>query len=373
MLFSKRMHALLLSQSFSRFFKIYTIIATRMDTYKIDIVVTWVDGDDPVWLAEKNKYSKLEQNIAAGDANAICRYRDYGILHYWFRAVERFAPWVNKVFFVTCGQKPDWLNEANPKLRLVNHQDYIPAEYLPTFQSNTIELNLHRIPDLAEHFILFNDDMFLLHVLDPNTYFRNGLPVLPCDLSIPRWLNYGTASRVVLNNSGLVMSEPYITRLVWKNALKFFNIFALGPQRAIKNLLSFAINRTTITGTFGHLPLPHLKSTLAQMWSKYPRAMDITSRHKFRHDDCVNQWLLCTWNMMTGHFHPINEKRIGKLLGLDINNIDSICKIIKNGTQPQVCININVPDGRDDFFDKCVTELSNAFDTILPEKSSFEK
>ena len=344
-----------------------------MDTDKIDIVVTWVDGDDPVWLAEKNKYSKLEQNMASGDANANCRYRDYGILHYWFRAVERFAPWVNKVFFVTCGQKPDWLNEANPKLRLVNHQDYIPAEYLPTFQSNTIELNLHRIPDLSEHFILFNDDMFLLHALDSKTFFRNGLPVLPCDLSIPRWLNYGSASRVVLNNSGLVMSEPDITRLVWKNALKFFNVFALGPKRAIKNLLSFAINRTTITGTFGHLPLPHLKSTLARMWSKYPQAMDITSRHKFRHDDCVNQWLLCTWNMMTGHFYPINEKRIGELLGLDINNIDSICKIIRNGIKPQVCININVPDDRDDDFDKCVFALSKAFDTILPEKSSFEK
>ncbi len=88
------------------------------------------------------------------DANADCRYRDYGLLRYWFRSVERFAPWVNRMFFVTCGQKPEWLDENNPRLRLVNHADYIPAACLPTFQSNTIELNLHRIPDLSERFVL---------------------------------------------------------------------------------------------------------------------------------------------------------------------------------------------------------------------------
>ncbi len=76
---------------------------------------------------------------------------------------------------------------------------------------------------------------------------------------------------------------------------------------------------------------------------------------------------------MTGHFHPTNEKRLGELLGLNINNIDSICKIVSNSTKPQVCININVPDDRDEDFDKCVSALSKAFDTILPEKSSFEK
>ena len=41
-------------------------------------------------------------------------------------------------------------------------QDYIPAECLPTFSANTIEMNVHRIPSLAEHFVFFNDDFFLL-------------------------------------------------------------------------------------------------------------------------------------------------------------------------------------------------------------------
>ena len=83
------------------------------------------------------------------------------IFRYWFRAVERYAPWVNKVFLVTNGKFPDWINPDNPKLVLVKHDDYIPEEYLPTFNSCAIELHLHRIKDLSEHFVYFNDDTML--------------------------------------------------------------------------------------------------------------------------------------------------------------------------------------------------------------------
>ena len=124
----------------------------------IDFVLPWVDGADLDWLAQKRKYENSGEPMSKSDAdaNADCRYRDFGLMRYWFRSVERYAPWVRKVFFVTCGQKPEWLDESCPRLRLVNHADYIPADYLPTFQSNTIELNLHRIPGLSERFVLFN-------------------------------------------------------------------------------------------------------------------------------------------------------------------------------------------------------------------------
>ena len=74
---------------------------------KIDFVLPWVDGSDKEWIAQKNQYMATRTNILSGDpeANAGNRYRDYGLLKYWFRSVERFAPWVNRVFFVTCGQK----------------------------------------------------------------------------------------------------------------------------------------------------------------------------------------------------------------------------------------------------------------------------
>ena len=341
---------------------------------KIDFVVTWVDGGDSAWLAEKRKYldaaSGTASSLAGGEANADCRYRDGGLLKYWFRAVDKFAPWVERVFFVTCGQRPDWLDTSNPKLRLVDHVDYIPPEYLPTFHSDTIELNLHRIPDLSERFVLFNDDMYLLRPCRPEDFFRNGLPVLACDLAIPRWLGCSTASRIVVNNGGILARSLDVVGLIRRNIFKFLDIRELGLARAAKNLASFGVNRMFIPGTFGHLPLPHLKSTFEEIWRAQPDILDKTSRSRFRINDGVSHWLAAAWNMVKGDFVPLNEKRRGQTILLDDAKLENACRLISSQACPQICINdsesITDPDG-------AFRRLAAAFEAILPDKSSFEK
>ena len=64
---------------------------------KIDFIMTWVDGADPEWLKEKAKYD----GTTITTANSEVRYRDWDNLQYWFRSVEKYAPWVNKIHFVT--------------------------------------------------------------------------------------------------------------------------------------------------------------------------------------------------------------------------------------------------------------------------------
>ena len=113
----------------------------------IDFVITWVDMDDAKWQVDFAKYSGNKGNTKNGVSEA--RFRDYGFLKYWFRGVEKFAPWVRKIHFITCGQKPEWLDTTNPKINLVDHKDYIPIQFLPTFNSVVIEYYLHKIPDLA--------------------------------------------------------------------------------------------------------------------------------------------------------------------------------------------------------------------------------
>ena len=81
--------------------------------YKIDFVVTWVDSNDPQWKAEYAKY----KNIDVKEEKA--RFRDWDLFKYWFRAIEKNAPWVNKVYLVTNGKNPDWINPNHPKLVLV--------------------------------------------------------------------------------------------------------------------------------------------------------------------------------------------------------------------------------------------------------------
>ena len=339
---------------------------------KIDFVLPWVDGSDPRWLAEKSRYENSAEPIARGDvdANAECRYRDYGLLRYWFRSIERFAPWVNRVFFVTCGQKPEWLDDGNPRLRMVNHADYIPAECLPTFQSNTIELNLHRIPDLSERFVLFNDDLFLLRPVPPEFFFRKGLPVIPCDLGVPRWIGCSNTSRIALNNSGVLKNGLDVERLVWRNMWKFANLRALGIARAVKNVVAFSVNRVYIAGTFGHIAQPHLKSTFEEIWRTCPRALDRTSLSRFRTDDCVSHWLASAWDMVSGRFFPANEKRIGEFIALNGATLGRVCDIIRRGVFCELCLN---DKGSNAELERCFAEVARAFESILPEKSSFEK
>ena len=59
----------------------------------IDFVVLWVDGADPQWQAQRQQFCPRESNN--GDAGN--RYRDWNLMRYWFRSVERFAPWVNRI------------------------------------------------------------------------------------------------------------------------------------------------------------------------------------------------------------------------------------------------------------------------------------
>ena len=138
-----------------------------------DIVVLWVDGNDPLWLAEKKKYSP----VAVDDSNADYRFRDNGLLKYWFRSIEQNLPWVRKIHFVTWGHLPAFLNVNNPKISIVRHRDYMPPEALPTFNACSIEVNLHRIEGLSDRFVFFNDDMYVLRPMNEAKFFsQTGLP-----------------------------------------------------------------------------------------------------------------------------------------------------------------------------------------------------
>jgi len=132
----------------------------------MDAVITYIDGLDPVWRADYEKYlgKILEEK----------RFRDWGTLRFLLRGIEVCLPFVENVYLVVShdSQVPVWVDKK--KLHVVLHSDIIPAELLPVFNSCTIEMFLHRIPGLAEEFIYFNDDMFPLAACDREDFFRDG-------------------------------------------------------------------------------------------------------------------------------------------------------------------------------------------------------
>lgn len=149
--------------------------------FPIDVVYAWVDGSDPVLAAKRAAYLPPEaRRKAASHGPAL--HRDNDELRYALRSLETYAPWVHRVFIVSDAQVPRWLNTAHPKIRMVDHRDFIPHEYLPTFSSRPIEAFLHRIPDLGEYYLYCNDDFFLAAPCDKALFFTpNGLPRLFAD------------------------------------------------------------------------------------------------------------------------------------------------------------------------------------------------
>ena len=106
----------------------------------MDAVITYVNGLDPLWQKE---YA----DTVGGDILQK-RFRDWGTLPYLYRGIRRHMPYINNVYLVVSGQSqvPDWVKDSD--IKVVLHRDIIPAEYLPTFNCNTIELFLHRIPGI---------------------------------------------------------------------------------------------------------------------------------------------------------------------------------------------------------------------------------
>jgi UDP-N-acetylglucosamine-lysosomal-enzyme len=91
------------------------------------------------------------------------------------RSIWKYAPWVRRVYLVTNGQIPSWLNIQHPRLHLVTHASIFPnSSHLPTFSSPSIETHLHRIPGLSKHFIYLNDDVMFGNELHPSDFYTQG-------------------------------------------------------------------------------------------------------------------------------------------------------------------------------------------------------
>ncbi len=324
----------------------------------IDFVITWVDGNDPDWQAEKRKYQP-EGNT---DDRPV-RYLDWDNLQYWFRAVEKYAPWVNKIHFVTWGHLPKWLNVNHPKLNIVKHSDYIPAEYLPTFSSHPIELNLHRIEGLSENFVYFNDDMFLNAPVKPEDFFKNGKPVdrLVFDVMFPR---EDQIASIIYNNtcviSKYINKKNLVKKNLWKILYPFYGI------AGIKNYLTLPL--PWFTGFYNHhLPNNFTKSVFNELWEKENEILHGTCNRKFRSKDDVSPWLMRYWYLAQGHIMPCSYRQ-GMIFEIKDDNL-KLYKAIEKEKYKLICCN---DAGRYNDFEKQKEQLRQAFHIHLSKKSTFE-
>lgn len=328
----------------------------------IDFVLMWVDDQDPAWQESKQFYQG--EKATDREVNADNRYRDWGLFRYMFRAFDYFTPWVNHVYLVTCGHYPKWLNLQHPKLMLVRHDEFIPEEYLPTFSSHAIELNLHRIKGLSDRFVYFNDDMFPIRPMNEEAFFKNGLPrdifVQSLLTPVPEDI---VISAIQFNNLNLITKhfskkeflkrcpQKYLSlqygRYFWRN-LCFLPIMKLTGFRSLHSAASF------------------YKNTFETLWETEYDTLHETCLRKFRNRQDISQYALAQHQIMSGDFCPINpNKRPYFVIGRDR---ERYAKTIVKQTADIVCLN----DVEDVDFETEKAHLIALFEQILPNRSSYE-
>jgi hypothetical protein len=240
-------------------------------TFEIDMVFSWVDGNDPEFRARRAA-AMVDHVVGDGD-DADARIRQIDELKYALRSVHAFAPWVRRIFIATDSSAPAWL-APHPKVTIVRAEDHFAdLSALPVYNSHAVESQLHRIPGLAEHFLYSNDDMFFGRSLSPAMFFSPG--------GVTKFVEAGTRIGLGANNaerSGFENAARVNRQLLWE---KFGKI---------------------ITRHLEHTAAPLRKSVLWELEREFSQDFARTTASRFRAstDISVTNSLYHYYALMTG-------------------------------------------------------------------------
>jgi hypothetical protein len=241
----------------------------------IDAVICWVDGSDPVHREKREKYALKEASrpnfglIKAGLDET--RFADNGELIICVRLIKKFAPWINKIFIVTDDQNPDLFSQPLPgpeNIEIIDHRVIFNGytEFLPIFNSRSIESLIWNIPGLSEKFIYFNDDFFIVNPVYPDDFFVNGKAVLR-----GHWRRLGSVGRVRVLFEGLVT-------LIFKKIFRVNRTMHLLAQKRAARVAGFE-NRYFWTP---HIPHPMRKSALSNFFERQKSTLLDNLVYRFR-------------------------------------------------------------------------------------------
>lgn len=292
----------------------------------MDIVITYVDGNDPAWKQDYEKYT----NVPVMEK----RFRDWGTLKYLLRGVERNMSFIRNVYLVVShpSQVPQWADQES--LKVVLHKDIIPQEFLPTFNSNTIETHLHRIEGLDEEYLYFNDDLFPVGPCKPEDFFRDGKGVLGFKR---HFLAFGMYKNICRNSD----------RLARKALGVKVPCYFLRPQ---------------------HICTAMLKSQCEELYDAV-RDDILKSLSRTRTAQNVTQYMFLVYQYLKGRM--INERISSKHCSLAMATPEKVAEYILRPERNVLCIN----DVRlsEDKYETLRNVIHTSFEELFPQKSKFEK
>ena len=336
------------------------------EQYPIDFIVSWVDGNDEEWIEKKNKY--LRENTAFVDVRKR-RFRSWDNFEYWFRCVEKNAPWVNHIYLLTPGHYPKWLNLNNPKVTLINQDTLFDEKYLPTFNNCAVELLMHKIPGLSEHFVYFNDDMFIVSPTTPDDYFKNGLPRDKVGFAANPIKVDGEGKGIcnIVHTNTVLIAKYFNKDEVFKaNKKKFLSL--KNGRDLIKTIT--AIPYVSFVGfNEPHTANSYLRSTFENMWERAPEELEKGISARFREEYTLSQWGIRYWQICLGQFEVRKTDFSHMFDVVTKEDAKRAACYIKSPRKKVICINDDADDGA---FEEIAKIVRDAFSLQYPEKSQYE-
>ncbi|WP_025272496.1 stealth family protein [Haloglycomyces albus] len=308
--------------------------------FPIDVVYTWVDGDDPQWRAKKAHH--LGEEVPEHH-RADSRYKNHDELKYSLRSLEMYAPFVRNVYLVTDGQCPPWLDTN--ECTLIDHKViFADSTALPTFNSHAIGSQLHHIPGLAEHFLYFNDDALIGRRILPEVFFeQNGL------------------SRLMPSSGRIGLGPPLQEEPA--------------PNSAGKNVRELLRRDfgVSIANKFRHTPIPQLRSVSYELEERYQKEVGQTMRSRFRHVDDIGFCALLHqhYAYLTSRAIMAGEARCAYVNIADLDAPDRLDEISEKRLYDFICLNdVNTPPERREEVGAIVRSFCEVY---FPFPSKYEK
>ena len=248
---------------------------------KVDAVITWVDGADPAHQAKLDHWLAQSGKKRPPSAHKT-RFNDAGEIDWCIRSILRFAPWFRKIHIVVDDQVPAILerlrdSEFADRFNVIDHRQIFAGfeQHLPTFNSRSIITMLWRIEGLAENFVYFNDDMFLLRDVAPTDFFRDGKVV-----QRGQW-------RMQAGKSWTSRILGTLKRLRGARADRVGN---LDSQQLSARIASFTDRYYRLY----HTPYPMCRSTLQGFFAAHPNLLESNCSHRLRSNEQFKTEALAT-------------------------------------------------------------------------------
>ena len=271
-----------------------------LENIQVDAVITWVNGNDKNWQEKINAYSESKINFSS--EKHLKRYNSIGEIDIAIKSIIKFAPFIKNIFLVTDNQSPESFDSLKSlaqkkgmNLELVDHKIIFRGfeEYLPTFNSCSIISMVFRIPNLSEHFIIFNDDTFVMKEVSVNDFFINGEPIIR-----GKWQPF---------------NENKTLRRSYRKFLAFFNIPEKKEKISFKTLQQNSAKLAQMDKYVRrfHTPVSVRKSTLTNFFKKENTLLGKNVQFRFRNQD---QFLLSSLSehleIKNGTYHYRNSSQL---------------------------------------------------------------